>query len=331
MNQTNRLSTALTERLGIAYPICQAGMGFIARGELAAAVSAAGGLGVLGAEGLSADELAGEIAKVRALTDRPFGVDILFGQVKSERSDAVVEYSAQVQRQIDVVLEVRVPVLISGLGSPVGILDAAHARGMTVMSVIGNVRQAKRLASAGVDMLIAQGHEAGGHTGRIGTFTLLPQVVDAVDVPVLAAGGIGDGRGLVAALALGACGVWLGTRFVAAAEAYAHEAYKQRIVAIDEEGTVVTRAHSGKPCRLVKNAFTEHWDARPQDILPFPAQHIAVGRDAARRARYEGAVDDGGLPAGQVSGMIHEVLPAGQIVRRIVAEARATLARLGQA
>jgi enoyl-[acyl-carrier protein] reductase II len=264
---------------------------------------------------------------VRALTDRPFGVDILFGQVKSERSDAVVEYTAEVQRHIDVVLEQRVPVLISGLGSPAGVLDAAHARGITVMSVIGNVRQARRLASAGVDLLIAQGHEAGGHTGRIGTFTLVPQVVDAVDVPVLAAGGIGDGRGLVAALALGACGVWLGTRFVAAAEAYAHDAYKQKIVAIDEEGTVVTRAHSGKPCRLVRNAFTDHWDARPQDILPFPAQHIAVGRDAARHARYDGAVEEGGLPAGQVSGMIREVLPAGEIVRRIVAEARQTLGR----
>ena len=330
MTQSNPLSTALTERLGIAYPVCQAGMGFIARGELAAAVSAAGGLGVIGAEGLSADELAAEIVKVRALTDGPFGVDIVVGQVKSERSDAVAEYSTQVQQQIDVVLEARVPVLISGLGSPAGVLDAAHARGMTVMSVIGNVRQARRLAAAGVDLLIAQGHEAGGHTGRIGSFTLLPQVVDAVDVPVLAAGGIGDGRGLVAALALGACGAWLGTRFVAATEAYAHEAYKQRIVAIDEEGTVVTRAHSGKPCRLVKNAFTEHWDARPQDILPFPAQHIAVGRDAARRARYDGAVEDGGLPAGQVSGMIREVLPAGEIVRRIVTEAQSTLARLGR-
>ena len=179
MTQSNPLSTALTERMGIAYPVCQAGMGFIARGELAAAVSAAGGLGVIGAEGLSADELAAEIVKVRALTDRPFGVDILFGQVKSERSDAVAEYSTQVQQQIDVVLEARVPVLISGLGSPAGVLDAAHARGMTVMSVIGNVRQARRLAAAGVDLLIAQGHEAGGHTGRIGSFRCWRPVASA--------------------------------------------------------------------------------------------------------------------------------------------------------
>jgi enoyl-[acyl-carrier protein] reductase II len=322
------LRTVLCERLGLDYPICQAGMGWIARDALAAAVSAAGGLGVIGAEGYTPDELRAAIRRVRAAVgERPFGVDILFGAVKSARSAGVDAYEGNVVRQIEVALDERVPVLVSGLGSPQAILDEAHARGITVMSVIGNVRHARRLAAAGVDFLIAQGHEAGGHTGRIGTFTLVPQVVDAVDVPVLAAGGIGDGRGLVAALALGACGVWLGTRFVASVEAYAHLAYKERIVATDEEGTVVTRAHSGKPCRLIRNRFTDAWDAQPQDIQPFPAQFVEVGREAARRARLEGAVEEGGLPAGQVSGMIRAVEPAGEIVRRIVEEARTVLGR----
>ena len=323
------LATALTSHLGLRFPVCQAGMGWIARKELVAAVSSAGGLGVIGAEGHTADELRDAIRYVRAHTDAPFGVDILFGAVKSERSAGVDAYEGHVARQIEVVLEERVPVLISGLGSPEAVVADAHARGITVMSVIGNVRHARRLAAAGVDFLIAQGHEAGGHTGRIGTFTLVPQVVDAVDVPVLAAGGIGDGRGLVAALALGACGIWMGTRFVASAEAHAHPAYKDRVVAIDEEGTVITRAHSGKPCRLIRNQFTDDWDARAQDIKPFPAQFVEVGREAARHARFDGAVEDGGLPAGQVSGMIRAVEPAGNIVRRVVQEARTVLAGFG--
>lgn len=303
-------------------------MGFIAQAELAAAVSMAGGLGVIGAEGLTADGLRGEIRRVRALTDRPFGVDILFGQAKDPANLQVVKYTQEVTALVDVVIDELVPVLISGLGSPAAVVPLAHERGMLVFSIVGNVRQAKRLAAAGVDGLIAQGHEAGGHTGRIGTLALVPMVVDSVNLPVLAAGGIADGRGLVAALALGACGVWMGTRFVAAREAVAHDAYKKRLTDIDEEGTVVSRAHSGKPCRLIRNAFTDYWDARPDEIAPFPLQHASVGREAARRARYEGAVEEGGLPAGQIAGMIDEVLPAAEIVHKIVREARATLLRL---
>ncbi|MCS6925910.1 MAG: DUF561 domain-containing protein [Candidatus Binatia bacterium] len=321
MDAQRILQTRFCKLVGVQYPICQAGMGFVAPGRLAAAVSAAGGLGVIGAGTMTAAQLREEIRYVRETTDKPFGVDILFAQIKAERTDQVIRYTDEVNKQIEVVLQERVPVLVSGLGTPAGVVPDAHAQGIIVMSLAGNVKQAKRLAADGVDVIIAQGHEAGGHTGRIGTLALVPQVVDAVTVPVLAAGGIADGRGLVAALALGASGVWMGTRFVASEEALAHINYKNKIVEIDEEGTVVTRCHSGKPCRLIRNRFTESWEGREHEILPFPLQMIKVGREAAMKARYEGKVEEGGLAAGQISGMITSIKPAGQIVRDVIAEA----------
>lgn len=325
MDARKTLSTRFCQRVGIQYPICQAGMGFIAPGRLAAAVSAAGGLGVIGAASMTAVQLREEIKIVRDTTDKPFGVDILFAQIKAEQTDQVVRYTDEVTRLIEVVLEEKVPVLAAGLGTPAGVVPDAHAQGITVMALAGNVKQAKKMAAEGVDVIIAQGHEAGGHTGRIGTMALVPQVVDAVNVPVLAAGGLADGRGLVAALALGASGIWMGTRFVASVEALAHDNYKNRIAEINEEGTVISRCHSGKPCRLIRNAFTDSWESRAQEILPFPLQMIKVGREAAMKARYDGKIEEGGAPAGQISGLITSVKPAGEIVRAVVAEAVAVL------
>ena len=326
---TDALRTRLCDLLGIEFPILQAGMGLIARAPLAAAVSEAGGLGVIGAAHLSAEELRREIRLVRERTQQPFGVDILFARV-AESADAVVNrYNDEIRAQVDVVLAERVPVLIAGLGNPLGVIEEAHRRDMRVLAVVGNVKQARRLVAEGVDGIIAQGHEAGGHTGRIGSLVLLPAVVDAVRVPVVAAGGIADGRGLVAALALGAGGIWMGTRFVASVEATAHDNYKAKIAAVDEEGTVVSRAHSGKPCRLLKNAFTAYWDEHPDEIRPYPIQVLEVGRPASLRARLEGDVEHGSGPAGQSCGLIHTVHPAGEIVRSIVAEASQVIARLG--
>ncbi len=322
------LRTRACELLGIEYPILQAGMGLIARAPLAAAVSAAGGLGVIGAAHLGAGELRGEIRAVRARTDRPFGVDILFAQVPDRADPTVARYNDEIRAQVEVVLDERVPVLVAGLGNPLGVVREAHARGMKVLAVVGNVKHARRLAAEGVDALVAQGHEAGGHTGRVGSAVLLPAVVDAVDLPVIAAGGFADGRGLVAALALGAAGVWMGTRFVASAEATAHDRYKQKIAAIDEEGTVVSRAHSGKPCRLLRNEFTAYWEEHAAEIRPYPTQFLEVGRPASVRARLEGDVEHGSGPAGQVSGLIRAVTPAAEIVRDVMAEARAVLQRL---
>ena len=322
------LRTPICDRLGIDYPIFQAGMGWVARAELAAAVSAAGGLGVIGAGSTSTpEELRAEIRGVRARTDKPFGVDILFATVRAEGAD-VVRYTDSVQAMIDVVLEERAPVLISGLGSPKAVIGPAHDLGIYVMSVVGAVRHAEKAVADGVDAVIATGSDGGGHVGSVGTAALIPAVVDAVDAPVLAGGGLADGRGLVAALAFGAQGVWMGTRFIATAEARAHQNYKDKIGATDTAGTVVTRAHSGKPCRLIRNAFTASWDGREAEIQPFPLQAMQVGHPASERGRLQGEVEDGVLPAGQSCGLIADSPAAGEIVRRVAAEAEATLARL---
>jgi enoyl-[acyl-carrier protein] reductase II len=304
-------------------------MGMIARGRLAAAVSEAGGLGVIGSAHLTPDELRDEIHIARRLTDQPFGVDILFGTVDASGSESD-GYAKEVEDQVQVTLDEGVPVLISGLGNPILAIEAAHERGMVVMSVVGTGRHATKLVDSGVDAIIGQGNEAGGHTGPIGTISLIPRLVDLVDVPVVAAGGLADGRGLVASLALGASGVWLGTRFIATDEAHAHDNYKQKIVDTNEEGTVVTRAHSGKPCRLIRNAFTESWAVREDEIEPFPLQFLHVGTPASARARLKGDVENGSAPAGQGSGLINAVRPAGAVVREIVAEAEQAMTMLSR-
>ena len=324
-----RLRTPICERLGIDVPIFQAGMGFVARAPLAAAVSAAGGLGVIGAGStLSGAELREDIRTVRAITDRPFGVDILFATMGATGGQAV-RYTDAVQEMIETVLAEKVPVLISGLGSPGAVIQDAHAQGIFVMSVVGAVRHARRAVADGVDAVIATGSDGGGHVGQIGTAALVPAVRDAVDVPMLAGGGLADGRGLIAALALGADGVWLGTRFIATTEATAHDNYKQSIVETDTAGTVVTRAHSGKPCRLIRNGFTDYWAAREDEIQPFPLQVMAVGNPASVLGRHKGDVANGVLPAGQSAGLIDDVKGAAEVVNDIIDEAGAVLKRMG--
>ena len=318
----------LLRLLGIRYPILQAGMYQVAYGELAAAVSAAGGLGVIGSAFMEPDALRAEIRLVRERTDAPFGVDILFARVEGGDAESA-GYTDQVKAHIDVVLAERVPVLVSGLGNPADVLPAAHAAGMRVLAVVGNTRQARKVVAAGVDAVIASGHDGGGHVGRVGTVTLVPSVVDAVDVPVVAAGGLVDGRGLAAALALGACGVWMGTRFIATRQARAHARYKGKLVELDDEGTVVTRAHSGKPNRMIRNRFTASWEGREAEILPYPRQMLQVGAPASYRGRIEGDVEDGVLPAGQGAALIHAVEDAGEVVRAVMAQAEAMLRRLG--
>lgn len=330
------LNTAVCDLLGIRYPIVQAGMGYVARADLCAAVSAAGGLGVIGAASLTAAQLREEIHRVRDQTDRPFGVDILFATIgRPSADDTTSRFTHEVEAQIAVVLDERVSVLASGLGDPGPVVPEAHALGIKVLALVGNTRNAKRVAASGVDVIVAQGYDAGGHTGRVGTLSLLPAVVDAVDVPVLAAGGIADGRGLVAALALGAAGIWMGTRFVASRESFCHDNYKQRIVEIDDEGTTVTRCFSGKPCRVIRNDTTAAWEAPELQarVRPFPLQFGVMGewlrQDPYIAGRREGNVQIGALAAGQSSVLIREVRPAASIVEEIIAEAEATLKRLG--
>ena len=317
------LHTPLCDLLGIRYPICQAGMAFVARSSLAAAVSAAGGLGVIAAAHGSPALLRDEIRRVRDLTDKPFGVDVLFATIRVA-GDEVEQFTDQVKGWTDVTLEERVPVLIAGLGNPGPVTAEAHRLGIKVMALCGNVKQARDHAANGVDVVIAQGHEAGGHTGRIGGMVLIPAVVDAVAPKlVVAAGGVADGRGLAAALALGAVGVWMGTRFIATHEAFGHDNYKKKIVAIDEEGTVVHRGATGKPCRAIRNDFTREWEKRTAEILPFPLQAQRVGFPAAIRAREEGDIENGHAACGQSAGLISEIVPARELIERMVAQAKA--------
>lgn len=335
MSRHPALRTPLCELLGIDLPIVQAGMGYVARAELAAAVSAAGALGMIGGASLDAKQLREEIRKLRDLTDRPFGVDVLFATVgRPQASAAAARFTREVEEQIEVVFSENVPVLASGLGDPGPIVSQAHAQGMKVMALVGNTKNAVRVARSGVDVIVAQGYDGGGHTGRVGTLSLLPAVLDAVDVPVMAAGGIGDGRGLAAVLAMGGVGAWLGTRFVASREAFGHDAYKQRIVEIDDEGTTITRCFSGKPCRVVRNQTTEAWES-PElvaKIRPFPQQFRVIadwlGADPYTVGRYEGKTDVGALAAGQSAAVIRAVLPAGEIVRALADEASAALERI---
>ena len=311
--------TELTEKLGIEYPIVQAGMGGVAMAELVAAVSNAGGLGVIGAAMLTPLTLREEVRKVKDLTDKPFAVDLLLAQGWPGQDE-----------MIKVMIEEGVPVFASGLGSPAPYAEEMHGAGMTIMAVIGAVRHARRVVEGGTDIVVAQGTEGGGHTGRIATVALVPQVVDAVaPVPVVAAGGIADGRGLVAALALGACGVWVGTRFVATKEAFGHDNYKRKIVESTEEGTVVTRAFTGKDCRVIKNRYAEQWEDRQGELKPFPCQMMV---DSAKMdaAVSHGQTDLGIMPAGQISGAIHEVKSAGDVVREMMEEAEEVLARLAE-
>jgi enoyl-[acyl-carrier protein] reductase II len=320
------LKTPLCDLLGIEKPIIQAGMGFVARSELAAAVSAAGGLGVIGAAFLSVDELRDEIRRTRDITDRPFAVDILFATYgRPSKDPRIEEFTDEVRRQIDIVFEEGVPVLASGLGNPAPVVPEAHKLGIKVISLVGNTKNAKRVAAGGVDVIVAQGYDRGGHTGRVGTLTLVPAVVDCVDQPVIAAGGIADGRGLVAAIAMGAVGVWLGTRFVASKEAYAHMNYKEKIAEIDDEGTTRTRCFTGKPCRVIKNKTTVEWEGRDADVDPFPIQigtiSEYIGENVYEASRLHGRIEIGSCAAGQSSALIHEVKSAGDIVNDIISEA----------
>ena len=312
--------TALTETLGIEYPIIQAGMGGVAMAELTAAVSNAGGLGVIGGAMLTADGLREEIRKVKDMTDKPFAVDLL-----------LAEGMPGLAEQIEAVYEEGVPVFASGLGNPAPYAAEMHRRGMKVIAVVGNVKNARRCAEGGADIIVAQGHEGGGHTGRIATLALVPQVVDAIKpLPVVAAGGIADGRGLVAALALGACGIWVGTRFVATQEAFGHLNYKNKIVESNEEGTVITKAFTGKTCRVIRNKYADDWLGREDEIKPFPFQLMVDGHKL-EAAIGRGDTEIGFMPAGQISGLIHRLEKAEDVVRAFIEEADEVLAQMAQA
>ena len=316
------LKTPLCDLLGVEHPILLAGMGGVSYAELAAAVSNAGGYGVLGMAGTSPDFIRQQMRQVKTLTDKPFGVDLLAASPES------------LTAAVDIIIEEGATSFIAGLGVPMPIMDKLKAAGLKVMVVCGAVKHAVKAEQAGCDAVICQGGEGGGHTGLVGTLPLVAQAVDAVKIPVAAAGGLYDGRGLAAALALGAQAVWMGTRFIASREAHAGDLYRQTILDTADDATIRTRCYSGKPMRVMKNAYVEDWESRPGDIQPFPAQAMTSIRNQAMGGiggQIEGLDPDKSCFAmGQSAGGVHEVLPAAEIVARIMAEAHAAIGRLAR-
>ncbi len=300
-----RLRTEICDLTGIEYPIFQGGMARVSTAELAAAVSNAGGLGIIGAAAMDAETLRSEIKKTREMTDKPFGVNIYL-------------ISPVVDELMKVVIEEKVKVVTTGAGNPGKYVPELKEAGIVVVPVVASVALAKRLVRDGADAVIAEGTESGGHIGEIGTMALVPQIVDAVGdkVPVIAAGGIADGRGIVAAFALGAKGVQLGTVFVATEECIVHDNYKNAIVKAGDRDTVVTGRSTGHPVRALRNKFTRQYleleksGASPEELDEF-------GRGSLRRA-VEGDVANGTVMMGQISGLIKEVRPVKEVVDFLV-------------
>lgn len=372
------LRTPLCDLLGIEYPVISAGMGPVAGGiagpvataPLAAAVSNAGGLGVIGGAGFSPERLREEISQVRSMTDKPFGVDLLLpsnfmggaasGEMPRDPRDLIpAETRAGVRKlaedlgiewreappvpaaarparptgggmsdgQMEVVIEEKVPVFASGLGNPAPWVERLKANGTKILSLVGNVKNARRVADAGADAVVAQGTEAGGHTGRIATLALVPQVIDAVaPTPVIAAGGIADGRGLAAALAMGAIGVWCGTVFLVSDEANQPDMQKQRVLAATDEDTRVTKLYSGKTMRNITNPLIEAWEASGIQALPMGLQGMLIN-DLVYSLRQAGREDLLMNAAGQASGLLTRTRPAAEILASMVDGAADILAR----
>lgn len=310
------LHTPICDYFGIEYPIVLAGMGGVSTAPLVAAVSNAGGLGVIGAATMDAAMLREQIHQTRDLTDKPFAVDLL------------APIPDNIRPQIKVVVDEGVKIFVAGLAVPAEFIVELHANGIKVVVMCGRVRHAQKSEQAGADVVVAQGTEAGGHTGEIGTLALVPQVVDAVKIPVLAAGGIIDGRGVVAALALGAQGAVIGTRFIATNESQANPGYREAILQAKDDSTVRTRSYTGKPARAIRNSRTDEWESKADTIQPFPMQAgISVQEGVmdymGRGPRFD--ADRTFLPAGQGSGGIHDIRPAAEVFRDIVAEAEAVI------
>lgn len=304
----------LNEMLNIKYPIIQGGMANIATGEFAAAVSNAGGLGLIASGGFDAERIREEIHKCRALTDKPFGVNLML-------------MNPDVDNIAKMLVEEKVAVITTGAGSPEKYVADWKAVGSKVIPVVASVALAKRMERMGVDAIIAEGGESGGHVGEMTTMTLVPMVVDAVNVPVIAAGGIADGRGLVAALALGAVGIQIGTCLLASVECPIHENYKQAVVKAKDNGTTVTGRSAGAPVRVIKNSMTrEYLKMESQNVSRDELEQLTLG--SLRKAVLEGDTKNGSLMAGQICGLVKDVKPVAQILEEIYEGAKKELADL---
>ena len=351
-NRMHRLHTPVCDLFGIDTPIFCAGMADVTCSPLAAAVSAAGGLGVMGLTYFAPERLREEIRALRKLTDRPFGVGLLFpgDMPKGSPDKPLPAFPAFLQdllpqvagltgrlpppltvelaeAQLQAALDESAPVIAAGLGTPDWLIERAHRVGTKVISLVGDLGQARRAEAAGADCVVAQGLEAGGHTGEVTTLVLVPQVAAALSIPVLAAGGISNGDGIAGALALGAQGAWIGTRFIATLEASAHKNHKLGILHAGDAGTAVSRCYTGKPSRILRNLVQERWKGRENEILPMPWQAQWL-EPLVEPARAAGRIDLANFPAGQGAAMIDDIPSAADLVRRLEKETHAALTRL---
>jgi len=311
------IRTVLCDLLGIEYPVIQGGMAWVSTAELAAAVSEAGGLGIIGSGAAPAGWLKEQLRLARGLTKKPFGVNVM---LRSPYAEEVMELLA----------EEPVAVVTTGAGNPAKYIPGLRRAGTKIIPVVSSVALARRLERSGVDALIAEGMESGGHIGELTTMALVPQVVDAVKIPVIAAGGIYDGRGLAAALALGAVGVQVGTRFMCAQECTIHPKVKEFIIKAKDRDTAVTGASTGHPVRALRNKLTKKYEELEKSGAP--AEEIEnLGVGSLRLAMVEGDIEYGTVMAGQVSAMVNRIEPARAIVEDIVRGAAAVIAGLNKA
>ncbi len=307
------IKTPLCELLGIEHPILQGGMAWAASAELAAAVSNAGGLGIVGAGNAPAQAVRDELRRTRQLTGRPFGANVPL-------------FTAGVEETLQVFIDEGVSVVTTGGGNAGPFLGPLQRAGIRVIPVVSSVALARRMARQGVDALIAEGMESGGHIGDVATLPLVPQVVDAVDIPVVAAGGIADGRGLAAALALGAAGIQMGTRFICTTECQAHPNYKQKILRAGDRATMVTGGSFGHPVRTIRGPFVRRYDELERSGCS-EEEFVALGAGTLRAALVDGDVEYGSVMAGQSSGLVRDLVPVSVLIERVVAEAEAIIRR----
>jgi enoyl-[acyl-carrier protein] reductase II len=293
--------------LKVKYPIVQGAMAWVADADLAAAVSNGGGLGIVAAGNMPPEMLDRELTKVRELTDKPFALNIML--LSPTWKDAM-----------DLAVAHMVPVVTTGAGLPGKVIDKLSPLGITVIPVVASIAYAERARKQGAKAVIAEGMEAGGHIGEVTTMALTAQIVSAVDIPVIAAGGIADGRGMLAAFALGAEGVQMGTRFVCAAECNAHERFKNRIIAANDRSTVVTGRTLGHPVRSIKNKFTQAF-AEMEENKTEIAELDKFGSGKLRAAVIDGDVENGSVMSGQIAGLVKKIQPAGEIIEEIANEA----------
>lgn len=307
------MKTRITDIFNIEYPIFQGGMAWVAEHNLAAAVSEAGGLGIIGAGGAPAAFVREQIQKVKAATDKPFGVNVM---LMNPEADEIAQ----------IIVEEQVKVVTTGAGNPAKYMDQWKAAGVKVVPVVASVAMARMMERGGADAIIAEGMESGGHIGSATTMTLVPQVVDAVGIPVVAAGGIADGRGFAAAFMLGAEGVQIGTRFVVATESIVHENYKAMLIKAKDIDSTVTGMSHGHPIRSIRNKMTREYLRLEKEGTDFmELEKLTLG--GLRKAVMEGDVVNGSVMAGQIAGLIKKEQPCKEIITEIMQEAQNLLGK----